>query len=475
MSVKAYIGDKAFYRRVLSVSVPIMIQMGITNFVNLLDNVMVGRLCTESMSGVSIVNQFIFIYNLLIFGAISAAGIFTAQYHGLGDVKGERDTFRFKLIINLAASVIGIVAFALLDEQLISLFLHAGSAEGDLALTLSEGKAYLFVILFGLVPYAVSQVYASTMRETGQTVMPAVASSAAVGINFVLNYLLIFGHLGLPAMGVRGAALATVISRFVEVAIVAIWGHTHTKKCPFLKGAYRSLLIPRSLTGKIAVKGLPLMLNEVFWALAMTMRNQCYSLRGLDVVGAQNINSTIFNLFNVVYMAIGSSIAIIVGSLLGAGKTEEARDTDRKMIAFSVTCGTVLGGLLILASPFFPMIYKTTDAVRSLASYMIVVSAATMPFCAFAHAAYYTLRSGGRVGTTLLLDSVFMWVVAVPIAFFLANFTEISILWLFPICQCAEVIKAFVSAILLRRGTWVRQLVGGKDAAKNWKESKQID
>ena len=464
MSIKSLVGDKAFYRRILAVSVPIMVQMGITNFVNLLDNIMVGRLCTESMSGVSIVNQFIFIYNLLIFGAISAAGIFTAQYHGLGDIKGERDTFRFKLIINLVASVVGIAIFMLLDEQIISLFLHAGSADGNLALTLSEGKAYLWVMLAGLVPYAISQVYASTMRETGQTVMPAVASCTAVAINFVLNYVLIFGHLGLPAMGVSGAALATVISRFVELAILVVWGHTHTELCPFLKGALRSLAIPRSLMGKIAVKGLPLMLNEVFWALAMTMRNQCYSLRGLDVVGAQNICTTIFNLFNVVYLAIGSSIAIVVGSLLGAGKLEEAKDTDRKMIAFSVTCGSLLCGLLILAAPYFPMIYKTTDTVRSLATYMIIVSAATMPFCAYAHASYFTLRSGGRVGITLLLDSVFMWVVAVPMAFILANFTSLSIYWIFPICQGAEAIKAGVSAILLRRGSWVRQLVGSKDA-----------
>lgn len=475
MSIRSFIGDKAFYRRVLAVSVPIMVQMGITNFVNLLDNIMVGRLCTESMSGVSIVNQFIFIYNLLIFGAISAAGIFTAQFHGLGDVKGVRDTFRFKLIINLAASAVGIVAFMLLDEQLISLFLHAGSAEGDLVLTLSEGKAYLWVTLAGLLPYAVSQVYASTMRETGQTVMPAIASTAAVAGNFILNYILIFGHLGLPAMGVRGAALATVISRFVEVAIVVIWGHMHTDKCPFLKGAYRSLSIPRSLMGRITVKGLPLMLNEVLWALAMTMRNQCYSLRGLDVVGAQNISTTIFNLFNVIYMAIGSAIAIIVGSLLGAGKTEEARDTDRKMIAFSVTCGTLLGVLLILTAPYFPMIYKTTDAVHSLASYIIVVLACTMPFCACAHASYFTLRSGGRVATTLLLDSGFMWAVAVPMALVLSRFTSLSILWIFPICQGAEVIKAFVSLLLIRRGTWVHRLVGSKDTLKISDKNEQTD
>ena len=462
MSIRSLIGDRAFYRRVLSVSVPIMIQMGVTNFVNLLDNIMVGQLGTESMSGVSIVNQFIFIFNLLIFGAISAAGIFTAQYHGLGDREGERNTFRFKLIINSVASVIGVVTFLLLDEALISTFLHTGSSEGDLALTLSEGSAYLSVMLVGLIPYAISQVYASTMRETEETAMPAIASVVAVLTNFVLNYVLIFGHFGAPEMGVRGAALATVISRFVELAILAIWGHTHLQKCPYLVGVFRAFHIPRKLIGRIAVKGLPLMANEVFWALAMTMRNQCYSIRGLDVVGALNIDSTIVNLFNVVYMAVGNAIAIVVGGLLGAGKIEEARDTNRKIIAFSVLCGTVLGLLMVAFAPLFPQLYKTTDAVRDLATYMIIVSAIFMPFCAYAFAAYFTLRSGGLVTVTLLLDSVFMWVVAVPLAFVLAYFTNINIFWLFPIGQGVEVIKAIIGFFILRRSSWAKRLVGNE-------------
>lgn len=460
MTIRKLIGDRAFYRRVLAVSVPIMIQQGITNFVSLLDNIMVGRLGTESMSGVSIVNQFVFIFNLLIFGAISAAGIFTAQYHGLGDVEGERHTFRLKMVINIVAAVLGMVAFAIFDEALISLFLHTGSAEGDLMLTLAEGKIYLKVMLIGMIPYAISQVYASTMRETEETFMPMIASVSAVVTNFVLNWVLIFGHLGAPAMGVAGAALATVISRFVELAILVIWGHTHLAKCSFLRGAYRSFRIPAALAGRVALKGLPLMLNEVLWAVAVMLRNQCYSTRGLDVVAAQNISSTIFNVFSVVYMALGSSIAIVVGGLLGAGKLDEARDTDRKMMTFSVTCAVGMAILLVAVSPFFPRVYETSDGVRALATYMIIVSAATMPFAAFAHSSYFTLRSGGKVAITLLFDSVYMWVIVMPLSFFLSRFTDINIHLLFALCQSSEILKAFFGYVLLRRGTWVRQLVG---------------
>ena len=459
MFFKKFIGDRAFYRKVLAVSIPIMVQSGITNFVSLLDNIMVGRLGTEPMSGVSIVNQFIFVFNLLIFGAISAAGIFTAQYHGLGDRDGERYTFRFKLLINAVASLLAIVIFFCFDDALISLFLHEESSEGNLALTLAYAKQYLMIMLIGLVPYAISQVYASTMRETEQTLPPMVASVVAVAVNFFLNWILIFGLFGLPALGVRGAAIATVISRFAELTVLVIWGHTHTQKCPYLVGAFRSFRIPRRLFSQIAVKGLPLMANELFWALAMTLRNQCYSTRGLEVVAAQNINSTIINLFNVIYMAIGSAIAIIVGNLLGAAKFEEARDADRKMMAFSVTCAVGLGALLISFSHLFPLLYNTTEHVRSLASYMMTVSAIAMPFYAFAHSAYFTLRSGGKVLITLLFDSVFMWGIVLPISFVLAYFTNVNIFWLFALAQGTEIIKVIFGAILLRRGTWLRQLV----------------
>ena len=479
MSIKKYFGDRAFYRMVLGVSVPIMIQQGVTNFVNLLDNIMVGRVGMEAMSGVSIVNQFIFIFNLMIFGAISAAGIFTAQYHGLGDVKGERDTFRLKMMINVVASALGVIVFLALDDQLISLFLHMGeSASFDaasgltyeawaaeearkLSLTLSEGKRYLAVMMLGMIPYAVAQVYASTMRETGETVIPMISSVSAVVTNLVLNYLLIFGKLGLPAMGVAGAALATTISRFVELGILVVYGHAHPAKYPFLKGAYRSLRVPVALAKRVAVKGLPLMANEVLWAVAMMLRNQCYSLRGLDVVAAQNISSTVFNLFSVVYMALGSSIAIVVGGLLGAGKLEEAKDTDRKMMAFSVVCAVGMALIMVAVSALFPMVYDVTETARGIATYMICASAVIMPFAAFANSSYFTLRSGGKVAVTVLFDSVYMWVVVMPVCFVLAYATNMNIYLLFALCQATEIFKALFGGVLLKRGTWVRQLVGG--------------
>ncbi|MBR2650826.1 MAG: MATE family efflux transporter [Clostridia bacterium] len=454
-----YIGDRNFYKGVLAVAIPMMVQNGITNLVSLLDNIMVGRLGTEAMSGISIVNQFIFIFNLLIFGAVSAAGIFTAQYYGLGDNEGIKHTFRFKFIVNLAAALIGIAVFLVFDEPIINLFLFESDSTGDLALTMNYGKEYLYVMLIGLVPYAISQVYASTMRETGDSVIPMVASIVAVVTNFFLNIILIFGYLGFPALGVVGAAIATVVSRFAELITLTVYAHTHKDKFPYLKGAYSSPKISRELFGRITVKGIPLMLNEFFWAIAMTMRNQCYSTRGLDVVAAQNISTTVFNLFSVVYMALGSSVAIIIGKQLGAGERDEAIDTQRKLTAFSIFSGTVMMLFMIGASFLFPKIYNTTDTVRSLAAFMMIISGIGMPFSSFANAAYFTLRSGGRVFITVLFDSVYMWAVVMPVSIVFSYFTDISIFLLFPICQWVDSLKVIFGAILLKRGNWARTLV----------------
>ncbi len=465
LSLKKYIGDRAFYKAVLAVSVPMMVQNGITNFVNMLDNVMVGRLGTEAMSGVSIVNQFMFIFNLLIFGAVSAAGIFTAQYFGSGNDEGIRHTFRFKMLICLVSALLGIAAFILFDEALIGIFLHESDGTGDLALTLDYGKKYLYVMLIGLIPYSLTQAYASTLRETSETVMPMIAGLAAIVTNFTLNLVLIFGLLGLPALGVVGAAIATVASRFVELFTLVIFSHRRTERFAYLKGAYRSLFIPRALTRSIFKKGIPIMANEFFWAIAMVLRNQAYSVRGLDAVAAQNICSTIFNVFNVVYISLGSAIAIIVGKLLGAGDFDEARDTARKMLAFSVFVSFMMTVLMSLTALFFPSLYETSAEVRQLASYMMVVSAMTMPFCAYANAAYFTMRSGGQVFVTILFDSVYMWAVVVPLCLGLSYFTTLGIYPLFFICQFTEGLKMLFGMMLLRRGAWVKRLVENDSTA----------
>lgn len=361
-----FIGDRKFYRRVLTVAVPMMIQNAISNFVSLLDNIMIGQVGTEQMSGIAIVNQLMFVFYLGIFGALSAAGIFSAQFYGSGDHEGVRNSFRFKLYITIGIVVAGILAFLAWGDDLILLYLHdEGGTTQSLDAALHYGREYLQVMLIGLLPFGIEEAYASTLRECGETKVPMTAGIVAVFVNLIFNYLLIFGKFGFPQLGVVGAAIATVLSRYVQMLIVIVWTHRHTQRMPFAKGVYRKLGIPAKLVGKIVVKGLPLMANEILWASGMAVLNQCYSLRGLDAIAGLNIASTITNLFNVVFISMGSAVSIMVGQLLGANKMEEARDTDTKLIAFSVMSCVVIGAVLMVLAPLFPMLYNTTEQVKA--------------------------------------------------------------------------------------------------------------
>lgn len=454
-----FIGNKDFYKMVLLIAVPIMIQNGITNFVSLLDNIMIGQIGTEQMSGVAIVNQLIFVYNLCIFGGVSGAGIFTAQYFGQKNDEGIRQTMRFKLWMTAAITVLTVTLFLFFGTGLINSYLKGEGTAEDLAATLSYGKQYLGIMLLGLPAFAIVQMYSSTLRECGQTILPMKAGIAAVFVNLTLNYILIYGKFGAPVLGVRGAAIATIISRYVEMFIVVMQVHRKKDKYFYISGLYHTLKVPRDLTLKILKKGSPLLFNETLWAAGMAMLTQCYSIRGLNVVAGLNVSNTINNVFNIVFIALGDSVAIIVGQLLGAGKMEEARDTDNKLIVFSVVCCTCVAAVMFLLAPLFPRLYNINGEARLLARNFIMATAVFMPQNAFLHATYFTLRSGGKTIITFLFDSVFIWCVSVVIAFTLSHYTALPVIAVYVMVQLGDIIKCIIGFALVKKGVWLQNIV----------------
>ncbi len=456
--MKRFFATRDFYKRVLAIAFPIMIQNGISNFVNLLDNIMIGRVGTEQMSGVSIVNQLLFIFILCLFGTVSGAGILGAQFFGQKNMDGVREVLRIKLVFSLIALIVAVAVFTGFDSQLISLYLHEGSQEGDLLATLGYGRAYLRVMLFGLLPLAVEMSYSSTLRESGETRVSMRASVIAVFVNLVLNYILIFGKFGAPRLGVEGAAVATVISRFIQMTYVVIWAHRNTDKNPYIEGLYRHFYISGPMLVKVFLLALPLMLNETLWSAGIAAINTCYSYRGLAVVAALNIQSTIYNIFNIMFIAMGDAIAIIVGQLLGAGKIDEAKETSVKIITMSVFFSIVGGLLMFCVSGVFPRVYNTSQEVRSLASTFILITVCFMPIHGFLHSIYFTIRSGGKTVITFLFDSVYLWVMAFPFAFVLARFTDIDIRYMFMFCQAIDLIKVAIGFFIYRSGIWAKNL-----------------
>lgn len=459
-----WVGDRAFYFSMLHLAIPLIIQQAVSSFVSLLDNVMVGALGTESISGVAIVNQLVFVYYLTVFGTLSGASIFGSQFFGVGDHKGLRDTFRFRLIASLGLTVVAIVVFLTEGDSLTALFL-TDDGTSDVGLTASLASQYMKITLWGLVPYAIAQVYSSVVRETGDAFQPMVASVLSILVNLLFNYLLIFGKLGFPAMGVAGAAWATVLSRYVECLYLLIATHRRPDKYRFIQGALRSLRIPLTLCRRIVIMGLPLMLNECLWSLGSTMINQSYSTRGLTVVAATNIQSTVWNLFTIIMFAMGSVVSIMVGQRLGAGDIEGARETDTRLITFTVVLHVIIGTTLVLTAPYIPYIYNTTDEVRALTTTLLYISGAVLPVTAFMHTCYFTVRSGGKTIITFLFDCGFTWCVVLPLVVCLCSFTDLPMAVIFLLAQLSEVIKAVIGFWMLKSGIWAKNLIhdlGGK-------------
>lgn len=454
-----YFGDKNFYKMTLTIAIPIIIQNLLTNLVSMADNIMVGQLGTNQMSGVAIINQLFFVFNLLVFGGMSGAGLFSAQYFGQKNHNGVRDVFRMKILIGIAIIAISLSVMIFLHEPLINMFLHEGSSSGNIQETFNYAKNYLYIMVIGIAPFVISNCYNTTLKESGQTVVPMKAGVLAVVFDIVLNYIFIFGKLGFPAMGVVGAAIATVISRFVECGYLVIYTHRHSNDYPFIKHCYRTLKVLGSLVKKIIVTGTPLMLNEFLWAGGLTLQTQALSTKGLATVGGLNICNTIGNISNCIFVTMGTTIAIVVGQLLGAGKLKEAKVTATRMAAFSLLISFGMIIILGLLGPVFPHFYNTTDEIRELATKFIWAVAAATPFISLSNSEYFILRSGGKTIITFLFDSCFVCLVNVPVAICLTKFTAIHIVGIFFLVNMLEGVKALIGFIMVKKDIWLNTIV----------------
>lgn len=528
---KTFIGDKAFYRTLMVILLPLVVQQGFTSFVNMLDTLMVGSLGEESLSAVGVVNQILMVFNLTLFGGLSGISIFGSQFAGKGDVDGMRQSFRAKLYFGAIVFALGLTVLITCGDSFIGVFMAAekdplsqltltpaalqgleadfalrgadalvwpglalpeGSqealqgggfnavtaslqamADSRVAFAMQEGHDYLTIMLFGLLPFILVQCYAGSMREMGKTVAIMVASIVAILTNLVLNFLLIYDTRELfgltiwgAGMGVRGAAVATVISRFVEMFIVLIYAHMKQDRYIFLKGAFRNGYVPLSLLRRVAVTGSPLLLNEVGWSLGMTFINQCYSTRGMTALAALNITSTAWNLFCIIMFAMGNAVSIMVGQYLGRGDKQGARDVDNKLLFITVVSHIILGGGLMACSGFIPHMFDVSAKAQQLATRTLLIAGLSLPIHAFLHATYFTIRSGGKTFITFLFDSVYTWCVPAVLAYVLSRFTDADVVTMYFCIQFIDVIKLVIGLFMLKSDFWANNIVADQDTAE---------
>ncbi len=453
--------DKKYSKNmIISIAVPMMIQNGLTNLVTLLDNLMIGGVGTNALSGVSVSNQLNFVFMLMIFGATAGVGIFTAQYHGKGDIEGVRNTFRFKLVMNTCISLIALVVLYLFAPDLIGLFLLGEGDPADAAEILSIGTRYINIMLLGLLPLGITFAYSGTLRDTGNTKVPMIASAAAIVQNLIGNALLIYGLMGLPKLGPDGAAISTVLSRITELLILVIYTGTHKKKAPFIEGAFRNFRIPGKLALHFLIRSLPLVANETLWSMGTTFINECYSYRSLNAVSALNIENTLYTLLGVPFIAFGEAVGIVVGHILGNNDIEGAKKYAKKMQWITTLFGVIFGLIMACLAPVFPSTFvNVSESVRLMACEFIFIFGIFMPFYAYTHVSYFIIRAGGNVFITFLFDSLFMVLVTCPAAFILSRYTGIPVTPMIAVVQSLEIIKCIIGGVMVNKGIWAKNIV----------------
>ena len=455
--VKTYLPDKKFFRLILSIALPMMVQNTFTNLIGLVNNITVGRLGTEQLAGVAVANQLVSVYIMCVWGAMSGAEIFGAQFHGKKDMENLRNTFRFMLLVAVAVSAVSAAIFLFWGEPLVKLYIYSDAEGSDTALALREGTRYLRLLLVSFLPLGLNMGYTSILRVNDENLIPMYASVTGVLCSLAANFLLI------PRIGILGAAAATIVSRFVEAAINIIWCHTHKERMPFLKGAFRHFRVPGRLAFQILRTGLPLTMNETVWQIGVATITQCYSVRGLSSVAAVNIASTIQFLTSVSVFALGAAVGVVMGNLLGAGDREGAERASRQLLGFSVVVGLLVSVLLTVLGPLVPFFYpKLSPEVHQIAKWLIWGEAFDAVLNSFYNAAYYIIRSGGKTVTTFIFDSGFIWGVSVTAALFIAYRTSIGIIPFYWIEKALDILKCIIVYLLVRKGSWIQILSGAE-------------
>ncbi|MDY0209814.1 MAG: MATE family efflux transporter [Acholeplasma sp.] len=456
--MKKFIGSKAFYKEVFAIILPIMIQQGITTFVGLLDNIMVGQLNGDAISGVAIANQIMFIVTICFIGGLAGPGIFISQYFGAKDEKGLKEAFRAKIILTFVITIISMAILLIFKEPMIRAFAKNDVGTEGLynETVISYGIQYLTIMTFSLPVFGIIQLFASTFREIKETKVPMFAGIVAVLVNLSFNSVLIFGLLGAPRLEVRGAAIATIIARIVEVSILIYIAYSN--KMVFTQDIFKHFKIAPKRFKVMLKKTLPLLTNELLWSSSTTVILFAYAQRGTSVVEAFTISNTVSNLFFIIFGALATGISVMVGNELGANQIELAKDNAYKLLFFAIVMCLSFGVILAGIAPFAPLLYNVTDTVRTQATQFMWVIASLMWIFAFNAGIFFILRAGGMVIITFVFDALFAWVVAVPIAILLSIYTDLPILLIYIIVEGVSVFKGLFGIHLIKDGKWARNL-----------------
>lgn len=442
--------DRNFLTKMLKIALPIMIQNLVTSSLNMADTIMIGKLGEVEIAAVGIANQYFFFFSMILIGLCGGCSVFIAQYWGKKDFANIRRILGLGLISVILISIVFMTVGFINPGRIISLF------NKDVTVMALGGK-YLSIVLFSYVFTAITFIYSISLRSIGNTVVPLIVNIAALICNIFFNYVLIFGKFGAPALGVEGAALATLISRVVETIILLFLVY---KENGVLAAKLSELIdlnisfIKRSY--KIII---PVLLNDVFWALASLIYSIVYGRMGTGATAAVQICNTVSNIFMVVVFGLSNASAIMIGNSIGEGSIDKTIDYAKKFMIASLFVSIFLGLGLALSSPLILDLFNVSNEVRR--STLIMLYTISLIFFVRSTGLVIIvgiLRGAGDARSALLIEGFTMWFIGVPLTIFGAFILKLPVHLVYALAILEEVAKFILGFMRLKSRKWINDV-----------------
>ncbi len=451
LSIKQIFFDKAFLSKLFTLALPIILQNFINSFVNILDTVMIGRLGSVEIAAVGLGNQLFFLLNLILYGTASGGMVFTAQFWGKKDLPGLRKAFGISMILSLFFSALFTVLCITMPEQILSLYSNDSAV-------ITLGAKYLRISALCFIPFAISFIFMFTLRSIEQVKITVVITFISFSLNLILNAVLIFGLLGFPRLGVRGAAIATVIARIVEVFLFIIM--TKLKNYPILGKAKEHFAFNGKFLRMFFFVVMPVILNESIWSLGMTFHHKIFAGINTFSYAAFSIGNTVAQLIWVVFVGLGNAISVLIGKKIGEGDYDEAKNYAYRIAFFSPMLAVFVGSLLIPISFLIPFIFNVEPEVSRITKQLLLILACCYPVKVFNMSMVIgVVRAGGDTRFGVIYDACIMWFISIPLALYLSRYTNAGAWLVYTALFADEPIKLVLGIWRLKSGKWLRTVV----------------
>lgn len=442
--------DKRFYRLLFSIALPIAVQNLITFMVSMVDTLMVGALGEIQLSAVSIANNLFFVLTILMFGLAGGSNIMISQYWGKGNVKTIHKILAIMYRVCLLITGIFIFIALFLPKYFMGIFTT------DKAV-IDFGASYLRIVCIGYLFYSITNCTIMMLRSVKTVSISIIVYTASLVVNSILNWILIFGNLGAPELGIRGAAIATVCARITEFSIVLVFMFIYERKIG-LKIEHLLKLDKEILKDYVGLCT-PVLCNELLWAIGASMISVIVGRMGTEVVAANSINGVAHQFVTVFIFGMSNATAVIIGNTIGEGKKEKAKEYAYSIGIFSVVMGCISGLMILLIKPFVVNFYNVSYSTKLIAMEIMTVTSGIIVFQSLAsNFMMGVLRGGGDAKFVLINDLIFMWLVAIPGGFFVAFVLELPVALVFLVIKCDEILKSLTSVYRVISGKWVNDV-----------------